>query len=161
MGADDKKRLEELRPGTAVVTLTHSRWDAFKKTFPNAKGLEEVLQELINEIIGGLTEEDLTFLSVNHYTRNVLLQLDPSRIDDPMLSNIIGFVKSRDGSDRAKRYFTWHSINNGVTTGIIKNIYATTDKDALANYPLVSGLQRQDVEDAYCYINAKYATLNK
>lgn len=161
MGADEKKRLLTLLPDAAIVTLAQNRWDAFKKTFPNAQPLEEILTELIAEIKGELTEEDLKFLSVGYYTRNVLFQLDPSRIDDPTLANITKFVKNRDASDRVKKYNLWHSINGNVTTGFIADAYADTGVDILDSYPLLRGLDRQDVEDAYCYINAKYATLNK
>lgn len=160
MGVEDKKRLLTLVPDAAIVTLPQNRWEAFQKKFPSAQSLESVLAELIGKIKDELTEEDLSFLSVQYYTRNVLVQLDPSRIDDPTLANIVKFVKNRDASDRVKKYQTWHSVYNGVTVSL-NDVYVTTDRDALANYPLLSGLQRTDVEDAYCYINAKYATLNK
>ncbi|QBZ72390.1 hypothetical protein SEA_CIRCINUS_131 [Streptomyces phage Circinus] len=161
MSNASKKQLEALRPGIGIVTLTESRWDAFKKTFPNAKSLEEILRELVVEVKDALTKEDLLFLSVRWYSRNVLIQLDPKRIDDPTLSNIVTFVKSSTASDNVKRYNTWHSIYNDITIGTILDRNATVDTDVMDNYPLIRNLQSDSLEDAYCYINAKYATMNK
>ncbi len=158
---ESKKQLASLRPGIAIVTLTQSRWEAFQKNFPKAESIDNVMKTLLDEVKTNLNEEDLLFISVNWYARNVLVRLDPSRVDDPSLSNIISFVKSGQASDNVKRYRTWHSVYNDVSELTLVDINATADTDVLDKYPLVRGLDSRDAEDAYCYINAKYATMNK
>lgn len=162
MSESSMRQLESLRPGVCLVTLTYGRWEAFRKTFPNALSLESVMRDLIEDIKKSLTEEDLLSLSVRWYSRNTLVQLDPSRVADPRLANIIKFTKTSTMSDGSKRYHTWHSIHNDLNELTIANGNAQTDADVFDDYPLLrSGFQPDYVEDAYCYIAAKYATMNK
>ncbi|QIN94104.1 RIIA lysis inhibitor [Streptomyces phage Wakanda] len=162
IGAGGKKLVEKLTPGAAVVTLTQSRWESFKKNFPQAQGIQDYLNETLDAARDALTEDDRTYLSLGYSERNSLGTLDASRIDDPSLAQLITFLKTRTQSATVQRYADAQSIYYDVAGVTLTNRLGISDgKDALADYPLIDGINSQNMEDAYFYINAKYATMNK
>jgi hypothetical protein len=162
VGANAKRGIAKLTPGAATVTLAYSRWESFKKSFPQAVGLSEYLNDLLDNARAALTEDDRTYLSLNWGVRNNLAALDASRIDDPSLAQLITFVKTRTVSDTVQRYSDASSIYYDVSGVSLRNPLGVRDgRDPLADYPLVTNLDSSNIEDAYLYISAKYATMNK
>jgi len=162
LSANGKRLIEKLTPGAAVVTLTWSRWESFKKNFSQAVGIQEYLNETLDNARAALTDDDRTFLSLGYSDRQALGALDASRIDDPSLSQLITFLKTRTTSDTVRTYSDASNLYYDVSNVTLTNRLGISDgKDPLASYPLIDGINSQNIEDAYFYINAKYATMNK
>jgi hypothetical protein len=157
-----RQLISKLTPGSAVVTLTFSRWESFKKNFPQAVGLGDYLNDLIDEARDNLTEDDRTFLSLGWNMRNILGTLDAGRIDDARLVKLVTFVKTKTVSDTIQRYTDAQAIYYDVSGVTLRNNLNIRDgRDALADYPLIDSINSENISDAYLYINAKYATMNK
>lgn len=157
-----RQLISKLTPGAAVVTLTHSRWESFKKSFPQAVGLSDYLNDLLDETRDGLTEDDRTFLSLGWRMRNMLGTLEAEKIDDPRLAKLVTFVKTKTVSDQVQRYNDAGAIYYDISGVTLRNPLGIHDgREALADYPLVDSINSENISDAYLYINAKYATMNK
>ncbi len=152
----------KLTPGVTAAILAYSRWESFKKSFPQAVSLTEYLNDLLDETRDSLTEDDKTFLSLGYRMRTILGSMDAGKIDDPRLSTLVTFVRTKTVSATVQRYTDAMAIYYDVSGVVLRNNLNIRDgRDALADYPLVDNVNSENISDAYLYINAKYATMNK
>lgn len=145
--------LLERFPDHIIVRLQNYRWEKFMKSFPDAIQYESLLKKAYIEALDNLTDSDKREMSMDHRARNVLVNLDETKIFDPEIVNGIKVAKATVVSDTRKEYEKIYEL-------VSRYHYARHNHgvyNPLEGYPLVStGYYNVDVKHATIYINAVY-----
>lgn len=150
--------------GAKLVQLTEQRVEKFKRTFPKACEIKAYIELVEKQWVATLTDRERTALTIVDYgrmyvhgyepgpstDRHNLAQLDPARIDDPDLKELVEACRT-DVTDKQKLLRRFHGIKREPITQAGLNGH-------LSGYPLMSTRDAVDhTEHVYTYINAAYA----
>lgn len=142
---DTKPKLYNVFPHATIVKLGQNRWDAFKRSYPNARHVKDAFSDLVDTLV--LTNEDLYHMSYHSWTYS---NWDHTKFNDPAVAEYIrlGHNTETENSQIAQ---TMKRIEYYMGS---KRIKFDKYESPMDRYPLIQNNYNE--ADAIIYINAKY-----
>jgi hypothetical protein len=142
-------------PHVQIVSLGENRWDKFKRDNPRAQHLQEFIREQLTVTRDALTPHDIKILSMSSWEKNRVKHLDPTRIDDPNLREVVEIASGKNQSAAVER---WHLIRNIAMRNYLDAGRDFDEVNYLKDYPLIPSDTHGtlNVEHTYIYVNAVY-----
>jgi hypothetical protein len=102
-----------------------------------------------------LTPHDIKILSMSSWEKNRVKHLDPTRIDDPNLREVVEIASGKNQSAAVER---WHLIRNIAMRNYLDAGRDFDEVNYLKDYPLIPSDTHGtlNVEHTYIYVNAVY-----
>lgn len=143
---------------SVVIKIPGNRMEKFRRENPKVEEfLSYAKTKVVKDSVSLLSDEAKRALNVEYDTRNWLLALDMSKVDDPQLHKIHHLVKNVDAlTDDYER-------NNSLAQALrmwydVKRYEGSDAGDSIfTKYPLLRRLPRFGMDpDTYIYLNAKH-----
>lgn len=151
-----------------VCVLGENRWEKFLRDFPTATRMQPAYKAWFQaqEATISPAEKISLALSENHYLAQSLKALAKvaDRIDDPdlvALSKVVSVTQS-DYVREDRQYAWWAAYRLGFVDYERPNNSDVLDTGVMKRYPVIDISafdDRNNVDDAILYVNAKYATI--
>lgn len=147
-----------------LVSLPANRVDVFKKAYPNAQHVEQMLRAKAIAAIDKITEADYDRLSMSSSDVELLKNLDPYQVDSPEIKKAISIAKNTKYSPS---YLEAQRLNKDLQTWGYKAEVIGSRKEVSVlgadRYPLLAHIRVWQLNSDfskrhfYLYINAVYA----
>lgn len=154
----DYRRAKEIYaafPHVQIVSLGENRWEKFKRENPRSQHLHAFLREQLAVTRDALTPHDIKILSMDRWEKDRVKHLDPAKIDDPNLREVVEIAQGKNQSPAIDR---WHAIRNIAMRNYVDPGKDFDEVDHLKDYPLIPSDSRATLstEHTYIYVNAVY-----
>ncbi|QQO39826.1 hypothetical protein SEA_BELFORT_166 [Streptomyces phage Belfort] len=144
-----------------IVRLQSYRWDKFRKSYPQALNLGDMLAKMYNESVEALTDDDKFNLGLDYRVRSLLQSLNEAEINDPELVKAIIAAKEVTPSATLKRYEQMNDLFSGHYF-VRRSSLNINRINPLEKYTLLqNSYYNYDVKHATVYINAAYEAFVK
>ena len=146
--------LSTFMPDATLVMLNKNRWDKFMRENAGTKVIDEALKEALEKIENSLTARELVEVTGEAYQLGRMTNLDPARIRDPELAQLIRDMSKDIDRERLLRYRRVRNTLNGL--GITTDRPSGKVNDILDTYPFLRYNDGVDEEHIYEYVNHFY-----
>lgn len=149
--------MSETMPDYTFVMLNKNRWDKYMRENSGTITVDEAFKNALEEVRNQLTPRETLELSGNTHVVQNLRNLDPQRILDPELRELVRDLDKELDKDRLRRYRQIQRFLNNLDIRIDN---PDGELGILDKYPLLEYTGSADIDHQHDYVNYFYEKEN-